>query len=55
VRLNRRLAPDVYRGVAALRTDSEGELTLTGERTDASGEEGDVVEWMVHMRRLPSP
>ncbi|NIP60872.1 MAG: hypothetical protein GWM92_20665 [Gemmatimonadetes bacterium] len=47
VRLNRRLAPDVYRGVRALRRTPEGDLVLDGEG------EGRVVEWLVHMRRLP--
>lgn len=46
VRLNRRLAPGVYRGVVALTRDSSGELRLGGE--------GDVVEWLVEMKRLPT-
>jgi aminoglycoside phosphotransferase family enzyme len=45
VRLNRRLAPDVYRGVVAMRRTLDGSLTLDGA--------GRVVEWLVHMRRLP--
>ncbi|HVZ72885.1 MAG TPA: AAA family ATPase [Polyangia bacterium] len=43
VRLNRRLAPDVYLGVAPVRRDARG-LTLEGS--------GAVVDWAVHMRRL---
>jgi aminoglycoside phosphotransferase family enzyme len=45
VRLNRRLAPDVYLGVVPLTVDAEGRLALGGE--------GEVVDWLVHMRRLP--
>jgi len=49
VRLNRRLAPDVYLGVRALRRDAGGRLTLDG--TGEGG--GEVVDWLVEMRRLP--
>lgn len=45
VRLNRRLAEDVYLGVLALRRDSAGHLTLEGQ--------GEIVDWLVHMKRLP--
>ena len=45
VRLNRRLAPDVYLGVVPLRRDFRGRLTLGGK--------GTPVEWVVAMRRLP--
>ena len=45
VRLNRRLAGDVYDGVVALRRDPAGQLSL--------GCAGEVVEWLVQMRRLP--
>ncbi len=45
VRLNRRLAPGVYLGVVALAMDRAGELALEAE--------GDPVEWLVKMRRLP--
>ncbi|TDN99182.1 MULTISPECIES: hypothetical protein [Halomonas] len=45
VRLNRRLAPEVYLGVSALRVDPEGSLALDGE--------GEVVDWLVVMKRLP--
>jgi aminoglycoside phosphotransferase family enzyme len=44
VRLNRRLAPEVYLGVVPVVT------TPAGVRVEA---EGDVVEWAVKMRRLP--
>lgn len=44
VRLNRRLAPDVYLGVEPLRLGPAGH-TFTGE--------GPVVDWAVRMRRLP--
>jgi aminoglycoside phosphotransferase family enzyme len=46
VRLNRRLAPDVYLGVVALRVDTRGRLQLGGD--------GAVVDWLVRMRRLPA-
>jgi uncharacterized protein len=45
IRLNRRLAPDVYRGVARLTLDPSGTLALDGE--------GETVDWLVVMRRLP--
>lgn len=45
VRLNRRLAPDVYLGTVALTLEPSGELALAGR--------GDVVDWLVKMRRLP--
>jgi aminoglycoside phosphotransferase family enzyme len=46
VQLNRRLAPDVYRGVVALTIDPQGELHLNGN--------GRPVDSLVWMRRLPS-
>ena len=46
VRLNRRLAPDVYLGVVALMRDDTGRLSVGGD--------GEPVDWLVHMRRLPS-
>lgn len=45
VRLNRRLAPDVYLGVTALRVADGAELRLGGE--------GRVVDWLTRMKRLP--
>lgn len=45
VRLNRRLAPGVYLGTVAMTLESSGKLALGGH--------GQVVEWLVHMRRLP--
>ncbi len=44
VRLNRRLAPDVYLGVEAVRFTAHGHSLV---------EEGPIVDWAVHMRRLP--
>lgn len=44
VRLNRRLASDVYRGVVAVCRLGNGALALGGA--------GEPVEWLVHMRRL---
>lgn len=45
VRLNRRLAPDVYRGVARLTVADDRGLVIDGS--------GPVVDWLVVMRRLP--
>lgn len=45
VRLNRRLAPSVYLGTLALTRDAAGRLALEGE--------GEPVDWLVKMRRLP--
>jgi aminoglycoside phosphotransferase family enzyme len=44
VRLNRRLARDVYRGVVPLVRTPGGRLSVGGE--------GEAVDWLVHMRRL---
>jgi len=46
VRLNRRFAPDVYLGIVALTADARGALRLNGE--------GEAIEWLVKMRRLPA-
>lgn len=46
LRLNRPLAGDVYLGVTALALDAQGRLRLEGE--------GETVEWLVKMRRLPA-
>lgn len=51
VRLNRRLAEAVYRGVVALTVSPGGGLHLQGE--EESAKEGSPVEWLVKMRRLP--
>lgn len=45
IKLNRRLAPDIYLGPVPLTRDQDGSLMLGGE--------GAVVDWLVHMRRLP--
>ncbi|MEW6766136.1 MAG: hypothetical protein AB1344_10175 [Pseudomonadota bacterium] len=45
VRLNRRLAPDVYLGVVPLRRGDDGVVRLEGG--------GRVLDWLVKMRRLP--
>lgn len=44
VRLNRRLARDVYLGVVPITQDAQGQLHL--------GEPGEPLEWLVQMRRL---
>ena len=46
VRLNRRLAPDIYPGVRP--------LTFSAARGFAIGGDGPVVDWLVEMRRLPA-
>jgi len=46
VRLNRRLATEVYLGVMPLVRDAEGRLSLGGA--------GETVDWLVRMRRLPA-
>ena len=46
LRLNRRLAADVYLGVVPLTQEPQGGLALGGA--------GEPVDWLVHMRRLPS-
>jgi uncharacterized protein len=46
VRLNRRLAPDVYLGVVALTAGADGRLAIDGG--------GEIVDWLVKMRRLPA-
>jgi aminoglycoside phosphotransferase family enzyme/predicted kinase len=45
IRLNRRLAPKVYRGVVPITRDKDGRLQIGGP--------GEVVEWAVEMERLP--
>jgi aminoglycoside phosphotransferase family enzyme len=45
LRLNRRLAPDVYLDVVALIADASGRLAVARY--------GEPVEWLVKMRRLP--
>jgi aminoglycoside phosphotransferase family enzyme len=46
VRLNRRLAGNVYLGVIPLTVDSQGKMHL--------GENGTPVDWLVQMHRLPA-
>lgn len=46
VRLNRRLAPDVYIGTVPLVADAAGGLHLGGD--------GEPVDWLVRMHRLPA-
>lgn len=46
VRLNRRLAPDVYLGTVPLSVDSSGAMHM--------GADGEIIEWLVKMRRLPT-
>jgi aminoglycoside phosphotransferase family enzyme len=46
IRLNRRLAPDVYLDLVPLTLIGEGKLSL--------GAAGQVIDWLVKMRRLPA-
>ncbi|SDF57344.1 Aminoglycoside phosphotransferase family enzyme [Limimonas halophila] len=46
IELNRRLAPTTYLGVVTLRQRPDGALTLDSH--------GEVVDWLVKMRRLPA-
>ena len=46
LRLNRRLAPDVYLGLLPLNLNDSGYLALGGD--------GQIVDWLVRMRRLPN-
>jgi aminoglycoside phosphotransferase family enzyme/predicted kinase len=45
VRLNRRLAPDVYRGVVRMTRGPDDRLRIGGK--------GEAADWAVHMNRLP--
>lgn len=45
IRLNRRLAPDIYIGIVPIISDKEGKLHIKGE--------GKIVEWLVKMKRIP--
>lgn len=46
VRLNRRLAPDVYHGIRVLTIDVAGRLAVDGP--------GEALDWLVWMDRLPA-
>jgi len=46
VRLNRRLAPDIYLGVVPVTCEKDRRFRLNGS--------GEVVDWLVKMRRLPA-
>lgn len=46
VKLNRRLAPDIYLGVVPIAVDSRGRMRLEGP--------GDPIDWLVRMKRLPA-
>lgn len=46
VRLNQRLAPDVYLGVVPVTRSAAGNIALDGE--------GETIDWLVAMRRLPT-
>jgi aminoglycoside phosphotransferase family enzyme len=46
LRLNQRLAPDVYLDVVPLVLDGDGGMRLGGQ--------GEIIDWLVMMRRLPA-
>ena len=46
LRLNRRLAPEIYRRIVPLRCDPAGRLT--------TADSGRIVDWLVEMDRLPA-
>ncbi|MDX1579252.1 MAG: AAA family ATPase [Gemmatimonadota bacterium] len=50
VRLNRRLAPDVYLGISTIVDTRQGWRLRSEEEVEADEE---IVEWAVRMRRLP--
>ncbi len=52
VRLNRRLAADVYLGVVSVRRDERGDLTL--DQSPGDSRSAQAVDWLVKMRRLPA-
>lgn len=45
VRLNRRLAMDIYLGIIPLTVDEKGTMALRGK--------GTIIDWLVKMKRLP--
>ena len=56
VRLNRRLAPDVYLGVVPIVDTGDGprlDLERIGKAGEETGPSAGAVEWAVRMRRLP--
>jgi len=58
LRLNRRLAPDVYLDVVPIVADESGRLRLGDARAAVGGlgaaNSGRLVDWVVHMKRLPA-
>lgn len=53
VRLNRRMAPEVYRGVVALRRAVDGSFAFDAGVGDGPRPGTELVDWAVHMQRLP--
>lgn len=51
IAINRRLAPEIYLGVAAIRRGADGTLTL-GEPGEPGDAAPDAVDWLVVMRRF---
>lgn len=47
LRLNRRLAPDIYLDVVPLRKNAQGRFSV-------GGREGEIIEWILKMKQLPA-
>ena len=45
MRLNRRTAPTIYRGILAVTRESDGSIALAGS--------GTAIDWVVAMNRFP--
>ncbi|MEQ8763608.1 MAG: AAA family ATPase [Planctomycetota bacterium] len=54
VRLNRRLAPDTYLGISAIRRDQRGIYVVDPVEAEDLAADDAVVEYAVAMKRLPS-
>jgi aminoglycoside phosphotransferase family enzyme/predicted kinase len=50
LRINRRISPQLYLGLSAVQLCPDGRLVLVDDPEDGAGE---VVEWLVRMRRFP--
>jgi uncharacterized protein len=53
LRLNRRTAPSIYLGLAAVTRAADGALELRMDAGGKSGEAPEAIEWLVAMRRFP--
>jgi len=53
LRLNRRTAPSIYLGLAAVTRRADGALALAMHDGAEGKDDGTVIEWLVAMRRFP--